>query len=134
MDKPSHEKGIIPFSTSRSFKQYKQLNNYSGDILNFTQIEVSDSLLKEGVVEPSDGRYVRRLLEFRQFPSNVEFNMRKSLLKEIAQVYFNNGTIFVLIDGPGFMVPSLIEIIRNIGMIPLFAIQNKEIVLGFVEA
>jgi hypothetical protein len=112
------------------------LINYLGEqamILNLTQRKTTQKQIKAGVVDLADADRSTfcALLTFDKTPSPAEIDSRTAAVALIACYVINHAfegekPSQVLIDGPSWLIPSLVRDLKRGGMEPVFAFSTQK--------
>lgn len=95
----------------------------SKSIINLTQHVASVEQKSAGVVDPEDFDEVREILTFRSLPTQTEIKARAGALAEIA---VESNCDSAMIDGVLYLMPALLQALRERGVTPLFAFSERE--------
>ena len=95
-------------------------------IVNLTGFKTSDNQKDLGVIDLSEENReeVLKLQSFREIPKKRDVRKRAEQILEIALLSYEEGGYF-LIGGPSFLLPPLVEVLKEVFYIPLFCVTKR---------
>ncbi len=91
-------------------------------IINFTQHELVEGQIKDGVFTPDNHEEVRRLITFFGKPDKDDMRQRASALASIAR---KRGVETAMIGGAPFFMGTLENTLKENGIKPVYAFSQR---------